>query len=469
MAEIIVVIPGIMGTSLFLPADGNGEPEKVWPPTWDESLNITGYKRIEKLVSPKLQVGDVIQHVCGVDFYRPLTQLLKRCGFRSEPTVPKFFVEFPYDWRRDLRATKEHLENFLDSKTDGYDRITILAHSMGGLIARLALEDPKNSKRPWLGKVVRTIFLGTPHNGAPLAIARAIGIDEDLGISGGDFRKLANHPDFPSGIQLFPSPGAGSCWNQHSPELAAIDVFDTKVASQLELNPDSLEACKDVHRMLQAGAAPQHVQYLSVASSSHRTGTRVNFYENASGEFYPRGASLTKSKGGGDGTAPIFSTLLSSGQQLIVVEKHATIFASRGFKAYFERVNDVLSGPMLHDFNDVSKEGEVFFDFSFESMTLPTNQALEVTIDFYGSLGSGEENAKIVYTITRCAEDTLALSDVKYRIDNALEGPIISPFKIQLPSIDEPGIYQLDVSIGKSPIKSKRIAISKPSLNGSAN
>jgi pimeloyl-ACP methyl ester carboxylesterase len=48
------------------------------------------------------------------------------------------------------------------------EEIAILAHSMGGLIARSALHYAAESKRAWPGKVTKIVFLGTPHDGAPL-------------------------------------------------------------------------------------------------------------------------------------------------------------------------------------------------------------------------------------------------------------------------------------------------------------
>jgi pimeloyl-ACP methyl ester carboxylesterase len=46
--------------------------------------------------------------------------------------------------------------------------INILAHSMGGLVARYACEAGQASKSSWRGLVKKIIFLGTPHHGAPL-------------------------------------------------------------------------------------------------------------------------------------------------------------------------------------------------------------------------------------------------------------------------------------------------------------
>lgn len=46
--------------------------------------------------------------------------------------------------------------------------ITILAHSMGGLVARSAHHTAQSEGLAWAGRLRRMVFLGTPHHGAPL-------------------------------------------------------------------------------------------------------------------------------------------------------------------------------------------------------------------------------------------------------------------------------------------------------------
>lgn len=48
------------------------------------------------------------------------------------------------------------------------EEITLLCHSMGGLVARSALDDGFGNGSAWSTLPVRIIFLGTPHHGAPL-------------------------------------------------------------------------------------------------------------------------------------------------------------------------------------------------------------------------------------------------------------------------------------------------------------
>jgi PGAP1-like protein len=48
------------------------------------------------------------------------------------------------------------------------EEISVLVHSMGGLVTRSAVHAAQMSKRQWVKKLKNIVFLGTPHHGAPL-------------------------------------------------------------------------------------------------------------------------------------------------------------------------------------------------------------------------------------------------------------------------------------------------------------
>jgi pimeloyl-ACP methyl ester carboxylesterase len=48
------------------------------------------------------------------------------------------------------------------------ERITVLGHSMGGLVARSAVHAAREAGQRWPGLLRELVFLGTPHHGAPL-------------------------------------------------------------------------------------------------------------------------------------------------------------------------------------------------------------------------------------------------------------------------------------------------------------
>lgn len=49
-------------------------------------------------------------------------------------------------------------------------RISIVGHSMGGLVARSAVHSAVTAERAWLEPLSDVVYLGTPHNGAPLEL-----------------------------------------------------------------------------------------------------------------------------------------------------------------------------------------------------------------------------------------------------------------------------------------------------------
>jgi len=60
------------------------------------------------------------------------------------------------------------IESLLQAWPVPVEEFTILAHSMGGLVARSALQQGAQAGHTWPPRLSRMIFLGTPHFGAPL-------------------------------------------------------------------------------------------------------------------------------------------------------------------------------------------------------------------------------------------------------------------------------------------------------------
>lgn len=70
--------------------------------------------------------------------------------------------------------------------------ISVLVHSMGGLVTRSAVHAAQTSQRQWVNKLKNIVFLGTPHHGAPLEKA-GNWVDVLLGTTpfSAPFKKLA--------------------------------------------------------------------------------------------------------------------------------------------------------------------------------------------------------------------------------------------------------------------------------------
>ncbi|NWF80753.1 MAG: alpha/beta hydrolase [Chloroflexi bacterium] len=50
------------------------------------------------------------------------------------------------------------------------DELILIGHSMGGLVIRYACHDAAQHQAPWVGHVRQVFYLGSPHDGAPLAL-----------------------------------------------------------------------------------------------------------------------------------------------------------------------------------------------------------------------------------------------------------------------------------------------------------
>ncbi|BCT93744.1 permease [Lysobacter helvus] len=86
-------------------------------------------------------------------------------------------VDLHYNTGRPVAANGLAFATLLDQLVHAWpvpvEEIVLLCHSMGGLVARRALEAGLREQLAWTQRPVRIVFLGTPHHGAPLERAGA--------------------------------------------------------------------------------------------------------------------------------------------------------------------------------------------------------------------------------------------------------------------------------------------------------
>src|SRR5690606_21950304 len=66
------------------------------------------------------------------------------------------------------RELAQRLERLVKYWPGPLQSITIVGHSMGGLLARSAVHEGRRASHRWPALVKHLVFLGTPHHGAPL-------------------------------------------------------------------------------------------------------------------------------------------------------------------------------------------------------------------------------------------------------------------------------------------------------------
>jgi len=164
----VILIPGITGSYLN---KNYGDKEEIWPnvmrllsPTSvtdeflnDLALNSDGTENIEFPMIP----GDIIRGISSVHVFDYLVDKLKEEGYIEGVDL---FV-FPYDWRLSTENIAFSLNEKINSVllNDEYNKVDIIAHSMGGLVAKNYIKNNGSDK------IDQLIFLGTPQLGAPKA------------------------------------------------------------------------------------------------------------------------------------------------------------------------------------------------------------------------------------------------------------------------------------------------------------
>lgn len=441
----VFLVPGIMGTELVLP-DGD-RTETVWPPSPFETQ--FGYHRTRKLADPRVVVGGIIRKVLCIDFYQPLFDMLDDLGFTAGG-ADKRLCAFPYDWRRDLFDVATDLGNAIAANAADATRITLVAHSMGGLICRLLLEDPRFRDQPWHGKIGQLIAIATPHQGAPLALARVLGRDSALGISGADFAWLANNIAYPAAYQLLPAPGEGACWDQSDPALRPIDIYDATGIAALGLNAALIKRVRAVHDILGAAQQPEHVRYFFFAAAGHRTATRVNVFRTADGTVDPGRTALTLTDNGGDGTVPLYSALPRPGQRAIVTNEHAAAFKGAAFRRVFVRLLGGNEGDALEKI-DIGNP----LALSVESPVVDTSRSVELLlyVDAPEDMATPIGQLSGTLVLVRVRDEDMAVEQEMRRIPLHYDGPALSRLRVYLDPVETPGHYVVRFESGEERVE----------------
>ncbi len=178
--HLVVVVPGIGGSVLARP----GRCEDV---VWDAGKGdiadlVVRPDRMSVAESPRLEPIGLTASTKFLGFtvvpgYEGLLEQLESFGSidrRGDPRRPRRdadVVVVPYDFRRGIVEAADRLDAVVRARLDGLSeaaragRVIVVAHSMGGLVARY-----------WLGPLGRwgwcraLITVGTPHRGASKAL-----------------------------------------------------------------------------------------------------------------------------------------------------------------------------------------------------------------------------------------------------------------------------------------------------------
>ena len=278
----VLILPGIMGSRLgyrFLP----GFPDIIWFDPLDIAAGKLGDLELRKRRNIK---------ALGVILFAYL-------GLKLRLRINGFDADFaPYDWRRSLRSLGRELA---DEIAKGERPVHLVAHSMGGLVARASL-----AHQP---PIRRIVMLGTPNFGsfAPLQAVRGVYsvvrriAQLDLYHSPEQLAKI--FAEFPGLLEMIPVPGAGD-WR---------DYFSLDNWPNAGVLPDatSLTKAKNVQASLPTQAPGTEI--IMISGVNRETVVNAALSDNGHELNY----TITNE---GDGTVPLRCAVLPSATKNYYVE-----------------------------------------------------------------------------------------------------------------------------------------------------
>ncbi|MCA1624806.1 MAG: hypothetical protein LC778_13585 [Acidobacteria bacterium] len=185
----VIVIPGIQGSQLVNPQTGKtvwfnvrrDKDDDLRLPMTSNNLARNRDKLIAKDIIREVELPGVLPDVA---VYQGLIDSLKARGYAeadwNKPQAIDVFYVFPYDWRRDNVETAQLLINKIEAVKRVVKRpdlkFDIIAHSMGGLVARYAAmygaadlpPEGRKAVPSWTGArhINKILMFGTPNEGS---------------------------------------------------------------------------------------------------------------------------------------------------------------------------------------------------------------------------------------------------------------------------------------------------------------
>ena len=428
--KCVVLVPGILGSELV---DSNHRTT-VWPPTvWEM---VRGYKRIGSLLANGLQPNGLIRKIAFYGVYESIQDDIGRCGYTINDPA-KRLIEFSYDWRRSNADSARKLADRLNALEDPTE-ITLIGHSMGGLVLRYLLESGEFNDRPWFDKITTLITMGTPHFGSPNALSNLLGKEPSLGVSGADMLKLAHDSRYPSVYQLIASPQTALTISgpRHGSIPQKLDPFSPGIAAGMSLNAQNIQSARKFWDELGFEKKPDHVEYFFFGGAAHKTTVR-NEWEKSTGTLTP-----VERRQAGDGTVPVTCSIVPGIPHGFSEKKHAKIFEDRDLRELLYKFLEAPAGvrPQAAGADgDVGQPDAV--GLSVNKETYRVGESIEIAASYTNPITDPEEYLSIVKIDVDTRQPDEATPAIP--IDAVFKGVTLTSFTIVTNVNLTPGIYQL--------------------------
>jgi pSer/pThr/pTyr-binding forkhead associated (FHA) protein len=300
----VIVVPGFAGSALW------SGSEQVWPTR--AALLQSDLLRIDHALEARGLVNEIVivPNLIKQDQYSSLTNYLtESLGYERG----KDLMEFGYDFRQDNRTSARHLAAAVE-RWDVKGPITVVAHSMGCLVARYYLERLGGKSR-----VGRAVFLGGPHNGTPFAFASLMSGPNllPMGLMNARLRDLL--ATYPSWYQILPT------YPFVSDQRGQLDVLN----DESWLSPDRRDLIRQAREFRAELGGISSVPAVSVFGYGIKTTTAMTVEREALGAFRKPNFTVTTR---GDGTIPESSGVLAGTEIHPVQQHHGSLYGDSDVK-----------------------------------------------------------------------------------------------------------------------------------------
>jgi pimeloyl-ACP methyl ester carboxylesterase len=303
----VVVLPGILGSELF------ENHEHIWISVWNiirgdfDQLQLDAGGHSIKAIQAPTPLKD---------YYGELQlSLLQRWNV----------VAFPFDWRLDIRELARQLKEKIDASVPGAGGFSVVAHSLGGLVARSFLQQFPDQ----LNRVQKFIMLGTPNYGSFAVPVLYNGLNDVLKMVAlldqqhymPDLLQFAK--TFVSTYQMLPAPGK-------SPD--ADRLMDPAVYGDLHPPQQRFDNAKAFQQEIAGTVDPAKMSY--IAGYGFKTPDGIaDWNKLRSWDGYRQTLA-------GDGTVPHSLGLISGVPAYFVHAEHSSLPAQ---KPVIQAVEEILS------------------------------------------------------------------------------------------------------------------------------
>ena len=333
----VVVIPGVMGTRLCDQAHNT-----IWG---DRASYISG--RVNALRLP-FDGADPANGIikCGLidsvsivplfwesNVYAALLNTLREMHYGDND-----IIIFDYDWRLSNFDNAKRLRDLIEQKVPASTKVDIVAHSMGGLIARIYIQTLGGENR-----IQNVVLLGTPHLGSAKIFQRLKeGFDHWPSTwSGGTTEIQRTILSFPSTYQLLPTYSECCGFSAAADPVHAqyVDILDPAVWARFKWLPPEYQSGKGLDFLSKSLQTARELKSL-LANPIIRDQSgysRVHFVANGFLDTWSRvffdpkdGNIVGHTTSPGDGTVLLFSATNGSPPLVQVSEReHELIFDGR--------------------------------------------------------------------------------------------------------------------------------------------